>query len=231
MTIAYFLTYHDEANPGRRVSDADLASFTRILENVAGVTRALVFTPETTTDPYLKDEAPPQLAAELYFDDIAPLERAAARDGALQALVDGLPSLAGAQVTQQAMLVRSFAVPEPLFLSSDPPCTYLVGYEGPAGDLNAWLAHYIDGHPPIMARFPGIREIEVCTRLDWYGFLPWPRDRCMLRNKVVFDSPAALTEALRSPVRHEMRADYVKFPPFSGKVFHYPMATREIASS
>lgn len=218
MRIAYFLTCH-----GERVSDAVLAQFTKVLQGVAGVKRALVFTPEKTSDPFLKDESPPPLAAELYFDDIASLERAAARDGALQALArsDVLP------VTQQAMLVRRFPVPD-AGVGSATRCTYLVGYEGPAEDLNAWLAHYIDNHPPIMARLPGIREIEVCTRLDWYGFLPWPRDRCMLRNKVVFDSPAALTEALRSAARHELRADYAKFPPFSGKVVHYPMATLDI---
>lgn len=222
MKIAWFLTCHDEAHPGRRVSEADLSSFTEALQAVAGVERLLIFTPEKTSDPYLKDEPAPQLAAELYFDDIAPLERAAARDGALQPLVALFP-----QATQQAMLVRSFPVPD-AGVAAALRCSYLVGYEGPAEDLNAWLAHYIDNHPQIMARFPGIREIEVCTRLDWYGFLPWPRDRCMLRNKVVFDSSAALAEALRSPIRHEMREDYRRFPPFSGKVFHYPMATSEV---
>lgn len=225
MKIAYFLTYHDETNPARRASDADLERFAQVLKSVAGVKRVLVFTPEKTSDPYLKDEAAPQLAAELYFDDIAPLERAAARGGALQALADLLPS---AHVTQQAMLVRSFAVPEPRFQGSGPPCTYLVGYEGPAEDLNAWLAHYIDNHPPLMARMPGIRELEICTRIDWCTFLPWQRDPCMQRNKVVFDSVQALTDAVRSPIRHEMREDYNRFPPFSGKVFHYPMATREL---
>lgn len=223
--IAFFLTYHDETNPGRRVSDADLERFTEVLKSVAGVERGLVFTPEKTSDPYLKDEASPQFAAELYFDDIAPLERAAARTGALQALAELLPS---AHVTQQAMLARPFAVPEPRLQGSGLPCTYLVGYEGPAEDLNAWLAHYIDNHPPLMARMPGIREFEVCTRMDWVTFLPWKRDPCMQRNKVVFDSVQALTDALRSPIRHEMREDYKRFPPFSGKVFHYPMATREL---
>jgi hypothetical protein len=54
-----------------------------------------------------------------------------------------------------------------------------------------------------MARFPGIRQIEIYTRLDWLGALPWRRVDYMQRNKVVFDSPAALKAALNSPVRHE----------------------------
>ena len=128
------------------------------------------------------------------------------------------------------MLARAFPVPDSMFRIAPGAlyCTYLVSYEGEAEDLNAWLDHYLTNHPPIMARFPGVREIEVCTRIDWCGFLPWPRVNYMQRNKVVFDSSAALTAALASPVRHEMRADYKALPPFTGPVSHYPMATLAI---
>ena len=78
-----------------------------------------------------------------------------------------------------------------------------------------------------MARFPDIREIEIHTRLDWCDFLPWPRANHMQRNKVVFDDAVALTAALNSPVREEMRADYRQVPPFQGGNRHYPMATFE----
>jgi hypothetical protein len=76
-----------------------------------------------------------------------------------------------------------------------------------------------------MARFPGIRQVEIYTRIDWRGSLPWPRVEHMQRNKVVFDSPAALTAALNSPARHEMRAAFARFPAFTGPVTHFPMAT------
>ena len=86
----------------------------------------------------------------------------------------------------------------------------------------------IASHGPIMTRFPGIRQVEIYTRLDWLGALPWPRVDYMQRNKVVFDSPAALKAALNSPVRHEMRADFKAFPPFTGRNSHYPFATETI---
>ena len=132
--------------------------------------------------------------------------------------------------TQQAMLTRRFPVPDPVFRTpqDEHPCTYLVAYEGAADDLPAWLAHYIDDHPPIMARFPGIRQLEVYTCIDWCGGLPCPRVAHMQRNKVVFDSPAALTAALNSPVRHEMRAAFHRFPSFTGPITHYPMMTRTV---
>jgi uncharacterized protein (TIGR02118 family) len=128
------------------------------------------------------------------------------------------------------MLTRHFPVPDAVFRTpaGQPHCTYLVAYEGEAADTNVWLSYYIAHHPPIMARFPGIRAIEISTRLDWCGFLPYPRVEFLQRNKVVFDSAEALTAALNSPVRHEMRADFKNFPPFSGGNTHFPMLTRTV---
>lgn len=229
MTISFFLAFRNPANPEARVSTGDRSRFVEIVRTTPGLRNARIYAPESASDPYLKDGAPPQLAAQLYFSGIETLESALAADGHLQALaaLDAFPSLAGTAVTQQAMLTRVFSVPDATFGNAPgtPHCTYLVSYEGGANDLNAWLHHYIVNHPPLEAKFPGIREIEVCTRIDWYGFLPWPRADYMLRNKVVFDSPQALTTALNSPVRHEMREDYKSFPPFTGPVSHYPMST------
>ena len=214
---------------GDGVSAADLARVADIIARPRGLSEALLFTPTTTHDPYLHDGPPPMLALQLYFDGIEALEAALAAAGPLSALAE-LPSLAGATVIQQAMLARSFAVPDPVFRTppKEPHCTYLVAYEGGADDLPAWLAHYIASHAAIMARFPDIRQVEICTRIDWIGALPWPRADFMQRNKVVFDDAAALTAALNSAVRHEMRADFAKFPHFTGPVSHYPMATRVI---
>lgn len=229
MTIAYFLTF---AAGAARLDAADKAKVLAIVAATPALLKGLVFTPETTRDPYSNDGPSPALALELYFADLPPLEAALAPRGHLQALAapDTLPSLAGAAVTQQAMLARAFPVPQPQFQTPPGalPGTYLVHYAGTAQDLNAWLWYYIEHHPAVMARFPGIREIEICTRLDWCGFLPWPRVDYMQRNKVVFDSAAALTAALNSPVREEMRADFRNFPPFTGPTAHFAMATQTV---
>lgn len=229
--ISYFLTFHDHRHPEARVSAADKAAVIDIVRATPGLARALVFMPAVAHDPYLHDGPPPLLALQLYFPEIAPLEAALASYGHLQALAKrDLPSLAHAAVTQQAMLTRVVKVPDPDFKTrpGERPCTYLVAYEGDAEDRIAWLAHYVVSHAPIMARFPGIRQVEIYTRLDWIGFLPWPRVEYMQRNKVVFDDQAALDAALNSPVRHEMRADFKTFPPFTGRNSHYPFATETI---
>ena len=231
--LSYFVTFTDHQNPNVRIGDEDLARVIDVVRTTPKLRKGLVFTPERTTDPYAKDPPSPPLALELYFADIADLEAAIGHRGHLQALAapGALPTLARAEATQQAMLARSFPVPDPAFRTppGEFPCTYLVHYPGWAEDLNAWLAHYIESHTRVMARFPGIREVEVCTRLDWCSAVPWPRVHYMQRNKVVFDNSAALTAALNSPVRDEMRADFHKFPPFSDNNRHAPMATRIIA--
>jgi hypothetical protein len=215
VTVCWFATF-------RHVS-ADAGWLADVIAATPGLQQALIFTPSSTSDPYLDDGPPPQLALQLYFGDIAALEAALAADGHLQRL----QALRAEGATQQAMLVRRYAVPDPVFRTrpGQLPCTYLVAYEGQAEDLTAWLGHYIADHPPIMARFPGIRQIEIYTCMDWCGGLPWPRVAYMQRNKVVFDNQAALTEALNSPVRHEMRASFHRFPPFTGPITHFPMET------
>lgn len=225
MSFCLFIIHHD--GPAFQPSTEGWDNLARRLKSIPALAKAHCYTPDQASDPFLNDGPPPPFALQLYFPTLPALEAAAAGDGPLQRLVDdqALPSLAGAQVTQQAMLVRDFAVPDPT-LRHSPHCTYLVGYEGPAEDLNAWHGHYLAHHPPIMATMPGLRELEIYTRVDWVSFLPWQRADLMQRNKVAFDDAAALTAALNSPVRQAMRADYNKFPPFAGKTTHFPMTTR-----
>ena len=228
MRITYFATFHGTAT----LSEADRARVIALVRATPRLAAARLYTPARAHDPFLDDGAAPPLALQLYFADIADLEAALTRDGHLQALAapGALPSLAGATVEHQAMLARDVPVPHATVRAPPGglPCTYLVHYAGVADDLNQWLAYYIANHPGIMARLPEIRQIEICTRIDWCGFLPWRRVDHMQRNKVVFDSPAALTAALNSPVRHELRTDYAQFPPFRGDNRHYPMATLAI---
>lgn len=198
------------------------AVFSKPFDNVAGLAAAPglqklhVYTPDKANDPFLNDGAPPPLVLQLYFESLEKMEKSL--DGALQP-IQGLCDV-------QAMEVLPFKVPQP----KDPQCTYLVAYEGRAADEKAWHAHYLAHHPPLMARLPGIRELEIYLPLDWRSGPGWRQARCMQRNKVGFDSAEALTAALNSPVRKEMRADYARLPAFSGRVTHYPMATSVLSS-
>ncbi len=230
MSTCLFLSFRSKAGA---LPAAELDKLDGVLQATPKLAKALVHTSSSAEDPYVKDGPSPSLVLQLYFATLPDLEAAASRSGRLHALTsrEEFPGLAAADISQQAMLVRSFAVPDPAFRTPDgePHCTYLVSYEGEAEDLNAWHAHYLEHHITHMATFPGIRELEVYTRLDWVSLLPWRRSNFMQRNKVVFDDADALRRALNSPVRHDMRADFKRFPPFIGPNNHYAMATRALA--
>jgi hypothetical protein len=228
MSTCLFLSFRVRTEP----AICETAKLGGLLRATPRLVKALVHTAASTSDPYVKDGPPPSLVLQLYFAQLPDLEAALSRTGHLGALTSRgeFPTLAEADGAQQAMLVRPFAVAEPTFETAhgEPYCTYLVSYEGEAEDLNAWHSHYLENHTRHMAMFPGIRELEVYTRLDWVSAQPWARLNFMQRNKVAFDSADALHRALNSPVRHDMRADYKTFPRFTGPNQHYAMATRVV---
>ena len=229
MPFCYFITFAN--TPGAQLDDADKAGIKMLVAATPGLTHADLHMPTVTEDIYTADGPSPPLALQLYFDELVTLEKAIAAGGHLQrlAVAGAWPSLEGAKATQQAMYARSFPVDAGAV--DERRCSFLVHYPGPAADLNAWLNHYVAGHPPLMRRFPGIRQIEILTRVDWLDAMPLERVEHMQRNRVVFDTPEALTQALQSPVRHELRADFHKFPPYEGGSFHFPMISEAIRSA
>ncbi len=230
MTFCFFLSARAPSNqPVAELNDASVASLHDLAGQTAGLTQLRLHTPTNAHDPMLDDGTGPALVLQALFESIHTLEAAVSKGGIFHELpdTDAYKLLAGADITQQAMLVRPYPVPEVRteLDQGKPHCTYLVGYEGPAQDTSAWLTHYLDGHPSLMAQLPGIRRIEIYSRLDWCGSLPWPRANTMQRNQVAFDSPKALTTALASPLRAQMREHFEHLPSFNGAVTHFPMRT------
>lgn len=230
--MSFALVLFHEIADGAPVSvpPAELAALRDVLARVPALEEALVFTPAAARDQYVDDGPPPPLGVQLHFPRLEALEAAAAHEGILQELASVLPSLSGTQATAQAFWRRQYPVDDTRLRvpTGALPCSYVVHYPGPAADLNAWLDHYRNSHPPLFRRFPGIRGIEILTRVDWIGHLPHRRVDHMQRNRVMFDSPEALTAALQSPVRHELRADFHRFPPFEGGNAHFPMWTERV---
>jgi hypothetical protein len=228
MTACLFLSFRSSAAP----STVETSKLDARVRTTPKLVKGLLHAPASASDPYVKDGPSPSFVLQLYFAELPELENALSRRGHLAALTSSaeFPTLARAEIAHQAMLVRLFAVQDPHFRTApgEPHCTYLVSYEGAAEDLNAWHAHYLEHHTGHMAKFPGIRELEIYTRMDWVSLLPWTRQNFMQRNKVVFDSTDALQSALHSPVRHEMREDFKRFPKFSGPNNHFAMATRVV---
>lgn len=232
--FCFFAHFRAPGGAAAAVVPDTVAQVAEVIGQVSGLSRGLIHTPPPPGTPHAfpNDEPGPPLALQLYARSIEALEDALRPTGVLQAIgaAGDLPALRGMRVQQQIMLVRALAI-EPLetpAADGKTRCSYLVHYPGQAADLSAWHRHYIDHHPPIMRKFAKVREIEICTRVDWIGGLPGMRVDFMQRNKLMFDSPADLSAALSSPVIREMRADFHQFPEFAGGNAHYPMLTLEV---
>ncbi|WP_239032024.1 hypothetical protein [Paroceanicella profunda] len=201
-------------DPAARLSDAGLAHTREVLAATPGVTMARLYTPATARDLYTDDGPSPALAFQLYFDELTALEAAAGPAGPLRRWPTaggicrrhgGAPGHAGAGLPGARAEAGRHA--GGLFLPRALP------RRGGGPERLAHLLHRPS--PADHGHLPGVREIEILTRVDWCDALPWQqRVAFMQRNRLMFDSPAALEAALQSPVRHVMRADFENFPPF-----------------
>jgi hypothetical protein len=227
MKFVHIVTFKN-ADANARISDSDFALVKEIVASLEGLTHTKYHTASAAKDKYTDDGHSPQLVIEMYYRDLAILERNIAVDGRLQALalsVGDLMSLRGVEIEHQVMISRPFPVLDAIDTVQAPQCSYLVHYPGYAEDFPSWLNYYLEHHPQIMKFFPGIREIEIYTCIDWLDRMPWKRVRYMQRNKLVFDTPADLEKALNSSVRDDMRKDFESFPTFHGSNRHFAMLT------
>lgn len=234
MTFVHFL-FVESANPDAAIADPRLDRVRQIVSSTPNVRRALFYRPARARDFYTDDGPSPHLALQLYYDRLEDLEATIAAQGHLQALTDPAlwQDLSAPRFTHQVMYARPFPVADSR-LQPDPgalPCGYLVHYPGYAEDFVAWLDYYLDHHPQIMKDFPRIREIEIYTRVAWRDVINWERVDYMQRNRLIFDSAAALEAALNSPVRHRMREDFEAFPAFHGANIHYPMLVEALVGA
>jgi hypothetical protein len=176
---------------------------------------------EGAKDPLVDDGPGPLLIAMLGFAEEPALGTALAR-AELNASLARLPD--GVRAAGEAMECRHYAVAgaaAPAELRA--PFSYVVRYHRPAEDETAFIANYVATHPPTLARLPAIRNIMCYFPLDRPNPPGLAKSGYMLGNEVVFDDVAAFNRAMASPVRHELRAHYHAFPPFSGANTHYPM--------
>jgi hypothetical protein len=183
----------------------------RPIRHLAGLPELLsldLYTPagDKTADPYVDGAAPAHFAMLAFVSLKRTIHRSAGANGA------GVGAMSGTLLTCTAMRRSDHAVggadaPAPL----GAPFSYVVRYHRPAEDETKFVRHYVETHPPLLARLPGIRNV-MC-----YLPLPWRHDGgasaadYMLGNEVVFDqsSPSA---AMASPVRHDC-ARIRQFPP------------------
>jgi hypothetical protein len=232
MAISWFCQW-DAKDGSKPVLDAhDHQGLVALVRGCPRLIAGHVMTPVPAHDPHYAAElhTSPVLIVQLEFAEIADLEHVLRPRGYLQTLAHSgfLPSLEGTTASHHAMLTRRYPVAEPPDDTANDLLSYMVEYAGPAKDENAWHLFYVEGHPPLLAKFPGIRKIEIYTPAVVISALPFAVRQTMQRNKTVWDSPEAMNAAMASPVRGALRKDFDKFPEFEGAATHYPFRTTSV---
>ncbi|MBD9597395.1 hypothetical protein IB270_31685 [Ensifer sp. ENS05] len=226
MTISWFCLWDRPDGHDTQLDGHDRNALIALVKDCPGLEAGFIMTPTAGHDPYFPDSRNPSaLLIQLELQDIGALERAISANGHLEPLTDrGVwPSLQGCTLSHQAMSIRRYPVADPVVQTRDgSSVAYMVEYEGPAEDENAWHLAYTARHPLLLAKFPGIRLIEIYTPVSVICGLPITQRAAMQRNKTVFDTSDALNVAMQSSARSELRADALKLPKFTGRKDHFP---------
>jgi hypothetical protein len=186
-----------------------------------------LYTPVTgsTTDPYVDDGAAPACLAMLGVPSLDVLDRVIREErfaAALARMPEGLLTCTAMRRSEHAV---AGAVASTALIA---PFSYVVRYHRPAEDEVVFVRHYLDTHPLLLARLPRIRNVLCYMPLAWRHPAGAPAADYMLVNEVAFDHSQDFNAAMASQVRHELRAHFREFPPFSGRNTHYPMDRRRI---
>jgi|SRR5450631_232531 uncharacterized protein (TIGR02118 family) len=173
-------------------------------------------------DPMVNDGSGPLFLMMLEFSSPAALEQAARSHNFVTPL-SSLP--AGLELSADVMERRCYPVAgEAVAMPLSAPFSYCVRYHRPAEDEARFVNFYLTNHPPLLARLPDVRNV-ICY-LPVHGFNPAGLRSAdyLLGNEVVFDTIEAFNAAMASEQRRELRADFARFPRFTGSNTHYPMS-------
>lgn len=217
MLSTHALVFTCEAFAG---GDADrlggLRESLRRMRAFAAVDRVELFTPhpDYARVPIFKDGPPPAAIVEILAPSLGPL-RALAEAGELASTLGQ-----GAEEWHAGLFdVVHQPVDGKTPMRDEAKTSFVVRYYPPVSDTRSFAEHYVARHPPLLARFPKIRNV-LCYVPTGEQVSGLHVDETVIRNEVVFDSVSDLIAALQSPVIAELRADTQTFPPFGHSTHH-----------
>lgn len=204
------------------------------LEKIArapGLTRYEVMVPEDGKALFFDDGPAPAAIVHLSAERLETLKEIARSDLFLDAFLDTptrLSTVAPNFGLYQVIATPIEGIPDPGERIAG--LSFVVRYFEPIEDADMFRDFYVTNHPPILARFPNVRNVFCYLPVDIdLGDLPGAR--VALGNEVVFDDLAGLNDAMSSSVLADLREDSRKFPPFSVSKHHAMRRSRYFTPS
>lgn len=174
------------------------------------------YQPDPTPVVLFDDPPAPPLMVQIDVADLDALHAITGAEAFAKELAGEEPRLIGAGMPR-ADAFRPEHFPLPGAVAPAPrtaPMSFVVRYYPPVADAAAFTRFYTEGHPPLLARFPGIRNVLCYLPLDWDRPDGVDGINLVIGNEVVFDNVGDLNIALQSPVMTELKAHSREFPSF-----------------
>ncbi len=221
MNVSVFVTiWMADMDPGELRKNFLGAPLTLLKSNPA-VGAVEFYTPEPGEVPSMDDIPRPTLIIQIEIDS-AEQARALGESASFEKLflhkaLFGAPT---DKINMEILKTVHFDLPGH---DSPPPRTaplsFVVRYYGPVKDAARFRNFYMESHPPILARFPGIRNV-LCY-LPVGGETGEISDaRLVIGNEVVFDDLASLKAAFDTEVLQEAITDGQRFEPHGYNSHH-----------
>lgn len=222
MKIAVFITIWTT-----QLTSADLRSHfldrpLAFLQAVPEVVSIDLFAPEPGYVALVDESVAPVLMIQIDLSNASDAETLVQSDDFLQLILN--KSAYAAQIDRldvQVLETVHFSIPGQ---RKPPPRTaplsFVVRYYGPTDDEATFARFYTENHPPILATFPGIRNVLCYLPLNWRSTGKVLDSSMILGNEVVFDDLESLNRALKSDVMLRLREDGKLFAAFGYNTHH-----------
>jgi len=222
MTSSVFLNFAGPASATEAVRAAFVDGPLQLLVATPGLRFIETYRPAANGVPAFEDGPGAPLLVELNLDARSDATRLLESTGFRDALACGKTAAASSgTATVDIFVPVHYPVPGNSELPPRAaPLSFVVRYFRPVADEADFVDFYTTNHPPLLARFPGIRNV-LCY-LPVAVELPEgvQSSGAFLGNEVVFDSLAALNEALASEVLDLVKADGRRFASFGSNTHH-----------
>ena len=222
MNIAVFVSVWSA-----KTSSIDLHSYfmgkpLTFLKAQADVNCVEVYLPESGNVPVLDDVPPPAMIIQIDMGTAASAEALVIASGFKELFLNKSTYPAPVQqLNLEAFETVCYDLPG--YTSPPPrtaPVSLVVRYYGPVADVSRFVDIYTKAHPPLLARFPNIRNVLCYLPLKWRTNKQVTDSRAIIGNEVVFDDLDALNRALASDVCELVVEDANNFPSFGYSSHH-----------
>jgi len=237
MTVSVFVTIWAAGASSAELDERFRGEPLSYLKSSSDVLSVEFYTPEPGDVPVLDDVPAPTLIVQIDFESAEPAA-ALVRANEFRKLFTSKEGFnpAAEKINLEVVEAVHFDIPG---RETPPPRTaplsFVVRYYGPVRDAGDFAKFYMENHPPIVARFPNIRNVLCYLPLGWRDMGEVTDESLVIGNEVVFDDLASLKGALATEITEEAIADSQRFESFGYSSHHamhremvYRKRTREI---